>query len=67
MKYRVTIEETVSEAFEIDAESMEAALRIAEEKYRNAELILSPGNIISALFQADNVDSSEFTPWVEAR
>ena len=33
MKISVTIEETISEAFEVEAETLEEALALTEEKY----------------------------------
>ena len=45
MKYTVIIEETVSDDFEIDANSESEAILRATEKYKNAELVLEPGKI----------------------
>ena len=42
-KYVICIEETVSDEFEIFAESKEDAIEIAIEKYKNAEFVLEPG------------------------
>lgn len=47
-KYNVTIEETVSENFEIEieAENIYEALKISEQQYKNGEFVLSPGNLV---------------------
>lgn len=45
-EYRIMIEETVTDSFTVVAESAEAAKKIAEEKYKNCEFILEPGNLI---------------------
>jgi hypothetical protein len=45
-KYIVTIEETVSEDFVIEAESPQEARRIVTEKYNSGDLALEPGNLI---------------------
>lgn len=44
--YKVTIEETVSQDFEIEAKNIKEALKIAEEKYSAGEIVLSPGNLL---------------------
>ena len=46
-EFKVCIEETVSDVFEIEAESPEEALEIAEEMYHNQEIILEPGELQS--------------------
>ena len=43
MKYTITIEETNTKDFEIEAESAEEALEMAEQKYRSGEFVLDPG------------------------
>lgn len=47
MIFKVTIEETVSETYDIEASSMEEAREIAINKYRNCEIVLEPGILIS--------------------
>ena len=64
-KFIVTIEETVSNDFEILAENVEKAKRIAEEKYKSGELILEPGNILSAQLKVENTDYDNCTEWIE--
>ena len=44
-KYIVTIEETVCENFEIEAETAEEAKRLAIEKYNSGEFVLEPGEL----------------------
>lgn len=46
-KYKIMIEETVTGNFIVEAESPEAARKIAEEKYKSCEFVLEPGNLIS--------------------
>ena len=45
--YRVCIEETVAQEFELIATSSDEALRMACEEYRNGVYVLEPGNLIS--------------------
>ncbi len=48
MKYRILIEEVVSETFEVEAKTKEEALKIASHNYRECEFVLEPGNLESA-------------------
>ena len=45
--FKVTIEETVSKICDIEASSLEEAREIAINKYRNCEIVLEPGNLMS--------------------
>lgn len=62
--YNITIEEHISETFEIEAESMEEAMRIAEKEYYNEEFIIGP-NVTARLMQGATEDYNEVTEWVE--
>ena len=64
MKYKVCIEETVSEEFEVEAETPEQALEIAEEKYNNCEFVLEPGNLV-AKQMCITFPEDECTEWTE--
>ncbi len=44
-KYIIAIEETIVEEFEVEANSSEDALVIAEEKYKSGEFVLTPGEV----------------------
>lgn len=64
-QYTVSIEEVVSQDFKIEADTIYEALEIAEQKYKNGEFVLSPGELISKQISAadgkDNcVDWYEF-------
>lgn len=64
MKYIITIEEMISEDFEVEAESAEEAMNIAEEKYKKCEFVLEPGNLTfkqMAVISPEN----ETTEWTE--
>ena len=63
--YTVTIEETVSEEFQIEAASLEEAEEIAMTKYRSGEIVLESGNLTSALMEVCAVDGSGCTDWIE--
>ena len=55
MKYLVTVEEIVSDEFEIEATTKEEALNKARTLYEKGEIVLEPGNIINVdfLLEAD--------------
>lgn len=44
-KYVIAIEETVVEEFEIEANNACEALEVAEESYRNGEIVLTSGEV----------------------
>ena len=44
-KYIITIEETIVQDFEIEAESPEEAFEMAEKKYYAGEIVLEPGEV----------------------
>ena len=63
-KYTIIIEEMVSQAFEVEATTAEKAMEVAEQKYRNGEFVLEPGDLVCT--QMAVVDpSDEVTEWVE--
>lgn len=62
-KFTIRIEEHISQTFEVDAEDIGEALRIAEDKYRNGEIVLDNANVSARLMMAEN--DSEATEWVE--
>ncbi|MCQ2362553.1 MAG: hypothetical protein MJ048_05920 [Acidaminococcaceae bacterium] len=64
MKFKVCIEEIVSEEFEIEASDAGEVLEIAEQKYFEGILVPKPGNLCStqiAIIKPDN----EVCEWVE--
>ncbi len=50
MKYTITIEEIISQTFDIEAVSKEDALKKAKEMYRDNELIVENGNLLDVKF-----------------
>ena len=51
MKYTIIIEETVSEAFTLEAEGEKEALEEARRLYRQGKRVLEPGNLVEVRFQ----------------
>lgn len=64
MIYYVIIEEMISKEFKINADTIEEAMNIAEEKYSNGEFILDPGTLVAKQMYAENENGTETTEWV---
>lgn len=63
--FRITIEEDISQAFEIEAESMEAAEEKARNMYKAGKLVLDNANLICTQMMAETMDGSFSTSWNE--
>ena len=63
MKITVTIEEHISQAFEVEADTFEEAMEIAEDKYRSGEFVLENPCVTKKLMMAE--DDYEVTLWEE--
>ena len=63
--FKITIEEHVVETFDIEAETIEEAMEIAEEQYDDGTLVLEPGNLVAKLMMAEDEETEEATEWVE--
>ena len=64
-KFNIFIEEHIVEKFEIEAENMEEAFKIAEKKYYNGEFVLEPGNVSHKLMSGETDVGEESTEWIE--
>ena len=62
-KYTITIEETVSEVFYLEANSLEEAKELAIENYNNSVFVLEPGNLIGTNVLVEN--DKENSGWFE--
>ena len=64
-KIKVTIEEHISQTFEVEAASIEEAMELAEERYWKGEYVLdSEAGVNARLMSADD-GNGDFTEWVE--
>ena len=61
---KVTIEEHISKTFEIEADTIEEAMQIAEDKYRSGEYTLENSCVTARLMSADD-GNGDCTEWVE--
>lgn len=60
MKFKVTIEEHISQQFEVEADDERQAEDVAREKYRSGEFVVDNGSLISAVVQV-GYDG----PWID--
>ena len=63
MKITVNIEEHISQDFEVEADTLEEAMEIAEDKYRSGEFVLENPCVTAKLMMAD--DGNKQTEWEE--
>lgn len=62
MRFKIAIEETVVQEFEVEAETSEEALNITREKYRNNEFVVENGEC-SGVLMAVVEPKSQMTNW----
>ena len=65
MQFKITIEEMVSRSFNVEAETMEEAMEVAEAKYKSGEFVLEPGNLVAKQMMGEEVGGNDSTEWVE--
>ena len=64
-KFKIHIEETVCGTFTIEAETIEEAMEIAEEKYAEGEFVIEPQTPTCKQMMAECDDNGEATEWTE--
>ena len=60
-KFRVCIEEIVSDEFEVEATNEKEAIEITRERYKNGEFVLEPGNLEDVKFGVVKCNELQFT------
>ena len=65
MKFKVTIEEFISQDFMIEADTLEKAKKIAAEDYNNGFISVDDGQLTYKQMMASNEDGTECTEWTE--
>ncbi|WP_346687842.1 DpnD/PcfM family protein [Megamonas hypermegale] len=65
MNYTITIEETVSDTFEVEANNLNEATEKAIQNYNEAIFILELGNVTATHMQAVSEDEKEDSDWFE--
>ena len=65
-KFVVDIEEMIVSSFEVEAESLEEAMEIAEAKYWKGEFVVGPeADVTARQMRASTDDFEEQTEWTE--
>lgn len=64
-KYVVTIEETISQDFDVEANSLGEALEIARKKYYDGEFTVESESCTFVQAKARTEDASNMTEWRE--
>lgn len=64
-KFVIDIEEAVVSSFRVEAETLEEAMEIAEEKYWRGEFIVCPGDVAARQMRASSENFMETTEWTE--
>lgn len=64
-EFTITVEERICKDFKVKANSIEEAMSIAEENYKNGEFSLDPGELQSTLAMAYAPETNESTEWKE--
>ena len=64
-KFIITIEEHISQAFEIEANDMEEAMELAEKKYHDSDIVLEMAEVNAKLMMAEDELTGECTEWTE--
>lgn len=63
MKYKITIEETISQEFEIEANSIEEAKEKAIKDYESGKLVLEFGTVLEKQINVINESNNEIARW----
>ena len=63
--FKIHIEETLSDTFTIEAETIEDAMELAEEKYFEGEFVIPPQSPTCKMMMAECDENGETTEWVE--
>ena len=64
-KFKITICETVSQDFEVEAEDFESAEEIAIKNYDIGEFVLEPGEVQYKEMAITDTETEEQTSWFE--
>ena len=62
--FKIHIEETICDTFTVEAETMEEAMEIAEEKYVEGEFVIMPQAPNCTMMMAECRETKEATDWV---
>lgn len=61
--FKIVIEETVSDEFEVYADNLDDAVQIAKSNYSKGKFVLSPGNISNKKLAVIDMDNNSEYEW----
>jgi hypothetical protein len=64
MKFKIAIEETISQEFEVEADNQQQALEKAKQNYYNGSFVLEPGEVQCKQMAVVNDNNNE-AEWLE--
>jgi hypothetical protein len=64
-KFKIYVQEAISDTFTIEAETMEEAMQIAEDKCADGEFLIKPQYPTCKMMIAEDDKNGETTEWVE--
>ena len=65
MKYEITIEESISQTFVIEADDEESAMNIAEKRYYSGEFVLDAAECSNKQMCIHDTKNDSWSEWVE--
>lgn len=63
--YKVLIEETICQEFEVFADCLDDATDIAERRYKDGEFVIDNGEVTSRQISAEDAETHEWVDWRE--
>ena len=63
--FKITVEEHISQSFDVEANNIDEAMEIAQKDYNNGFLIVESAEVNAKLIMAENEETNEATEWVE--
>lgn len=65
MKYEITIEESISQTFIVEADNKESAMSIAEKRYYAGEFVLDAAECSHKQMCIHDMKNDSWSEWVE--
>ena len=63
--FKIVIEETVSDEFEVYADNLDDAVQIVKSNYCKGKFVLSPGNISDKKLAVIDMDNNSEYEWID--
>ena len=63
--FLISIEEHICKDFHVEANDIEEAMEIAEEKYKKGEFVVQPGEVQTKLMSVYEPETMDNTEWKE--